>query len=227
MRDINEPLRIAYAAALSQISVPVYYNTLPSNVTPASYVIFRSITNNDTSTKNSFDTSTTITVEIHTKNSPGNSGLSADRIADEVLQVIYPGQQANLNLSRGQVLSTQVANDVTNDYSISGQFAYVTRIITFRHQIFIDGSAESSNVVISNGAIFRLNYTATGGETSFSNSLINNKNIIDVNRDGLSCSEILTSGTPIGKQCLYQNETISFASELEPNEKIFVLYQLN
>ena len=230
MRDINEPLRIAYAAALSQISVPVYYNTLPSNKNESSYVIFRSINNNDASTKSTFDTSTTIVVDIFTKANIGNSGLTVDRVADEVLQVLYSGRQSNLSLSRGQIVNTEIANDVTQEPLNIAQFSYMQRTITFRHIIYVEGSSvDNSVVVISDGGIFRINYSATGGENYFTNTLLQGKSIIDVNRDGISCSEILTSGTPVDKECLYTSAQgkITFASNLEPNEKIFVLYQLN
>ena len=51
MRDINEPLRVAYATQLLQVpSVPVYYQALPNNLNPDNYIVFRSINNNDAST---------------------------------------------------------------------------------------------------------------------------------------------------------------------------------
>jgi len=232
MRDINEPLRIAYAAALSQIAnVPIFYQYLPSSLQPDNYIVYRSITNNDSSTKSSFDTVTNITVEIHTKSNIGNRGLSADTIADSVLQLIYPSKQTNLSLNRGQILSTEVSNDTTLDFVQHNQFGYISRYITFRHNIFVDGSYSggSGGSVLSPGAVLRIDYTGTGGESGFTDARLQNKNVIEVNKDGVSCAEIITIGTPIDKQALYNTNTgtVTFAGELEINEKIFVLYQLN
>lgn len=231
MRDINEPLRIAYAAALSQIAnVPVFYQYLPSDRNENNYIVFRSINNNDTSTKSSFDTVTNITVEIHTKSNIGNRGLSADTIADYVLQLIYPSKQTNLSLNRGQMLSTEVSNDVTQDFTQRNQFGYISRFITFRHNIFVEGtSAGSGRTVLSPGAVFRKQLTVTAGQTVFTDGDLQNKNIIDVSVDGVSCTEIITSGVPQAKEALYDTVTgsITLAVPTEGNEKIFVLYQLN
>lgn len=231
MRDINEVLRVAYAAALTQIQdVPVYYQYLPSKSNPDNYIVFRSITNIDSSTKSSFEFSTTITVEIHTKGNIGNRGLSADTIADQVFQIIYSSRQVNLSLSRGQIYNTEVANDVTQDFSQGNQFGYISRFITFRHLIYVDTSIPAATqAVFIPGAIFRIEYTATGGEVGFSDAALQNKNIIEVNKDGVSCTEIITSGSPIDKQALYNTVTgaITMALPFEPGEKLFVLYQLN
>jgi len=231
VRSINEQLRIAYAAALTQIpDIGVYYQYLPNNKNPDNYIVFRSINNVDSSTKSTFETVTNITVEIHTRGQVGNRGLSADNVADEVLQLIYPSRQINLALDRGQIYNTQVSNDVTQDYSQQNQFGYISRFITFRHLIYTDGSnAGSGGTVIAAGAVFRIDYTADGGEVGFTNNRLQNKRIIDVVVDGISCAEIITSGEPIGKQALYDTVTgtITVSVGLEPNEKIFILYQLN
>jgi len=91
MRDVNEPIRVAYASALTALGLPVYYQYLPNNLNPDNYLVFRSINNNDVSTKSSSDVSLNITVEIHTKGNVGNQGLTADTIADQVYQLIIQG----------------------------------------------------------------------------------------------------------------------------------------
>lgn len=232
MRDINEVLRIAYAAALSSntAGVGVFYQGLPSNRTDDNYIIFRSINNVDASTKNTFETVTNITVEIHTKNNVGNRGLSADTIADEVLQLIYGSRQSNLALSRGQIYNTELANDVTQDFIQSGQFGYISRYLTFRHLIYCNGSNPvGGGAVLSLGAVLRFDYTGIGAEISVTDSSMQNKRIIDVNIDGVSYAEIITSGVPTGKQALYDSltGTITWSQPLDPEVKVFVLYQLN
>src|SRR5204863_6782127 len=104
MRDINEPVRIAYATALTQVpSVSCYYQYLPNNLNHDNYIVFRSINSSDGSTKDSARLHLNITVEIHTKGNIGNQGVSADTIADSVFELIYPNKHTNLQLSRGRI----------------------------------------------------------------------------------------------------------------------------
>jgi len=229
MRDVNEPIRVAYAAALTTVGIPVYYQYLPNNLNPDNYIVYRSITGNDVSTKSSSDVSLNIVVEIHTKGDVGNQGLTADTIADQVYQLIYPNKQTNLALSRGQVLQTEMANDRVIDFQQKNQFGYISRFITFRHWIFCEGSTGGSTGLTTQGQIFRLEYTGVGGEVGFTDSNLIGKVILDVSKDGISCSQIITSGTPVNKEAKYTTATgaIEFAMAIEPDEEIFVLYQLD
>ncbi len=229
MRDVNEPVRVAYAAALTSIpGVNTYYQSLPNNLNPDNYIVFRSINNNDASTKSSADVSLNITVEIHTKGNINNPGLTADTIADQVFQLIYPDKQTNIILSRGQVLHTVLANDVTMNFEQRNQFGYISRFITFRHWIFVDGSSSGSGGMTGQGQIFRLEYTGVGSEVGFTDSQLINKRVLAVFNDGIEFSEIITSGTPTAKQVKYTSATgaIEFAIPLEPDQEVAVLYQL-
>lgn len=137
MIDINYSLRIAYQTALTGIAgVPVFYQSVPPMVSPENYIVFRSITNNDASTINSSDTTTSITVEIHTWNDNMNNGLSADLIAREVFNRIYPNRQFNLTIDGAQIVQTQLSNDVTQNFTNNKNRTYISRFITFRHNIF-------------------------------------------------------------------------------------------
>lgn len=137
MIDINYSLRIAYFNALTGITdFPVYYQMLPQNISPKQYIIFRSITSNDASTFNSSDTNTSITVEIHTWNDQLNSGLNVDIGAREVLNRIYANPGFVLPLDGAQMVSTQLVNDVTQDFTNSQNRTYISRYLTFRHNIF-------------------------------------------------------------------------------------------
>jgi hypothetical protein len=230
MRDINEPLRIAYAAALTQVpSVSCYYQYLPNNLNPDNYIVFRSINNNDASTKDSARLNTNITIEIHTKGNVGNQGISADTLADSIFQLVYPHKHTNLTLSRGRILWTQLANDVTQDFRQGNQFGYISRFLTFRHCIAVDDEGDDSDASLGLGQVFRLEYTATGGEAGFSSTNIATRRILDVTRDGISYSEIITTGTPTIKQVLYlaSTGTITFPYDMEADEQVVVLYQLS
>lgn len=136
MIDLNYSLRVAYYTALQAAGVPVYYQTLPPNLNPDNYILFRSINNSDASTKGTADTSTTITVEIHTKTDQVNRGLSADTIANDVLDAIYPNKTDNLAITGGQILSTELVTDVVQDFQLNANEAYISRYLTFKHIIY-------------------------------------------------------------------------------------------
>lgn len=73
----------------------------------------------------------------------------------------------------------------------------------------------------------RFEYTGTGGEVSFSDPLLIDKDIIEVNKDGIGNSKIITGGTPASKQVLYtaSTGTLEWAIPFEPGEEAYVLYQ--
>lgn len=229
MRDINEPLRIAYAGALAQVpSVDCFYQFLPNNLNPDNYIVFRSINSSDRSTKDSARINLNITVEIHTKGNVGNQGVSADTIADSIFQLVFPDKHTNLPLSRGRILWTQIANDVVQDFRQGNQFGYTSRYLTFRHEIAINDTGGDGGFAIGQGQVFRLEYSGIGGEAGFTDTNLVTKKVIDVTKDGISFSEIITSGTPTEKQVLYLAGTgaITFDINLEPGEQVAVLYQL-
>lgn len=116
MIDINYSLRIAYYTALNGAiaGVPVFYNMVPPNVSPTEYIVFRSISNNDAGTISTSDIDLQITVEIQTFEDGLNSGLTADMIAREVFNRIYPNPSAVLTLDGAQMVKTRLLNDITN-----------------------------------------------------------------------------------------------------------------
>jgi len=137
MIDINYSLRLAYENALSDITdIKVFYQIAPETISDKNYIVFRSLTSNDVSTKNSCDTSTTITVEIHTWQEKYNKGLMADVLARDVYNRIYPNSQAVLPLNGAQMVSTRMVSDVTQNFTTQANRGYISRFITFRHNIF-------------------------------------------------------------------------------------------
>ena len=142
MRDVNYPLRKAYYSALTGITydgntVPVYYLQAPDDIPASNYIVFGGVTNNDLSTKNSADTGSLMRVTIHTFKEKYNDGKAADFIAGEVLQRIYPNSQAALVLEDDlQMFSTELVNDLTQDYGVRNSTVYIDRILIFRHKIY-------------------------------------------------------------------------------------------
>lgn len=73
----------------------------------------------------------------------------------------------------------------------------------------------------------RYEYTGTGGEAQFTASLLINKSILAVHKDGIGFSKLITSGTPASKEAKYTAASgrIDFPIAFEPGEEAYVLYQ--
>lgn len=141
MKDVNWELRKAYTTALAGITynsnpVPVFYQNAPDDVTAKNYIVFSGISNGDSSTLNSSDTTTSIRVSIYTYNEKINAGRAADDLAGIVLSRIYPNPQFNLTLEGFQVTSTRLSGDSSQDFSMVNQKTYINRFLTFRHQVY-------------------------------------------------------------------------------------------
>lgn len=81
---------------------------------------------------------------------------------------------------------------------------------------------------ILNGAkVNRYEFTADGGETAIVSSLLANRDIVEVVKDGIGYARIITSGTPVNKEVLWTKETgrLDFAFGFEPGEVAYILYQ--
>jgi len=143
MKDVNYPLRKAYVAALDgnvvvdTVNVPVYYMAAPEDEEDKNYITLNQVANVDAGTKSSSDTNTSMQVQIHTWDDNGNAGRMADMIAGVVFSIIYPNTQYVLDMSADNLhmISTVVDGDNTNEMSSQGNRVFVTRIITFRHNI--------------------------------------------------------------------------------------------
>lgn len=76
------------------------------------------------------------------------------------------------------------------------------------------------------GPVFRYEYTATGGESSFSDPTLVNRYILEVNKDGEGF-KVITSGTPVNKEVRYTigTGTLEFSVPFEPGEFAYALWQ--
>ncbi len=73
----------------------------------------------------------------------------------------------------------------------------------------------------------RYEYTGVGAETGFTDPLLIGKDIIEANKDGQGNSKLIFTGSPVGKQMLYNTLTGQFtwAIPFEPGEEDYILYQ--
>ncbi len=223
MKDINYPLRKAYFRALQATGLPVYYQSLPNNINPDNYIVFRSISSGDDSTKSSAQTDTTITVEIHTLRDVINPGLDADLIATDVFNYIYAISQFVLPMDGVLMMSTKLEQDNTQNVQLNNQLAYINRFITFRHRIFVASSSGGGTVIVPVGEIDNYTYVADGGEVSITLPLTNKK-ILLFTKDGITFTPVST--TPVGKQVQYNVDgTFTWVIPAEPGEEIYIVYQ--
>ena len=137
MIDLNTSLRKAYHAALSTIpNVPVYYFAAPPNKRSPEYIVYRSITNKDQSTKTTSDTRTFIIVEIYSSNMNTNSGARVDEIAQLVYDAVYPDRHTHLEIDGGQIVTTEMTFELVNPFQVISGEVYLSRFLTFKHIIY-------------------------------------------------------------------------------------------
>lgn len=84
------------------------------------------------------------------------------------------------------------------------------------------------------GKVKRLEYTGIGGEVYFEDALLNNVDIVAVDKDGIGRAKLILVGSPdpTTKEVLYEANyagtgvgRLTFAQPFEPNEMSVVLYQ--
>lgn len=143
MRSVNYALRKRYFSLLNGIvynSVPIkaFYQKSPDNLADANYIVFGGISSSDNSSKYKSDTQTSINVTVHSYKQKFNDGADCDGIANLVLQAIYPNRQVNHDLSGDsfQVVTTELLNDNTREYSLQNEREFIDRTLTFTHKVF-------------------------------------------------------------------------------------------
>lgn len=143
MRDVNYPCQKSYLIALTGITyasanVPVFYQMIPDNIAPNNYILFGPVSNNDASAKTCSATFTSMRVTIHTFSEKYNTGKAAAFIGGEILNRLYgdPGAKVDLSADNLQCVSTEMVQDLTQDYSNLTSRVYIDRIFIFRHRIF-------------------------------------------------------------------------------------------
>lgn len=148
MRDINLPMRKAYNALLkgnltnnaAQV-VSVYYQNAPDDVKALQYVIIENVSNTDNSTMNTVDLRCTIQVTIRTFDQVANSGIECDRIAGQILELVYPNRLSAMAPDNLQVSTARLVTDTVQGYTLNNTRNYVDRILRFEHKIHLQNVA--------------------------------------------------------------------------------------
>lgn len=90
-------------------------------------------------------------------------------------------------------------------------------------QIFVAQPPIPSDAV----QVKRYEFTGTEGQKTLTDDLLSGKEIIEFNKDGVSFSPIITSGTPVNKEVKYTTGTGFFQWGIasEAGEEFYILYQ--
>lgn len=135
---VNLPLRKLYYTLLNTVGVPVYYMEEPDNCTDDAYIVFHSPNSSDDSTFSTFDTTTSIQIDIHTEAVKGIASTRLDEIADAVLSVIKPAPNQHIEGDGVQITSTRITNDRVEPPLMLGGSKFATRRIVVEHGVFVN-----------------------------------------------------------------------------------------
>jgi hypothetical protein len=143
MIDINSAIRQAFVTALdSQITVDgnlvKVYSEFNPNSTENHYIVLTTQTEEDTSTKSSFDTSATILVKIvHCNQQRNNASYDdVDYIANEVLQIIQPTATTHIGSPDASLQFVNVRRLSSNTlYYTTDSYSETSRLLRFQLRI--------------------------------------------------------------------------------------------
>lgn len=133
MIDKNLEIRQAYGALLSNIllgtkKVEVFYQFVPKGAPPM-YILIQSMNSIGIETKQDQLREMSIQILIHTR-LDFNGGGEADKIANEVMEALYPNRQFVIPHTK----STRLISDNTlSDYDHNAKKQIIERILTFNH----------------------------------------------------------------------------------------------
>lgn len=128
-------------------------------------------------------------------------------------------EDANVYIDEGEAIITSVSD--TGEYSSAATFSMDLKGTGPLTTVF------TPTPINPNAKVKRFEYTATGGETGFTNTSLVGKDVIEVVLDGISRSKIITAGTPTDQEAKYTSGTggITFPMTLDADMEVYVLYQ--
>lgn len=138
MKDVNAAIQTKLFLLLNPVlDVPVYKQYIVARARADCYVLISTINNNDTSTMQSADTDTLVTIGIYTKDSQANPGALVNSIAATIYQTIYPTPNSFIDLwPYFQQCGIRLVNDICPEPIITPDAVYINRFLTFRLNVF-------------------------------------------------------------------------------------------
>ncbi|HEX8333846.1 MAG TPA: hypothetical protein VF622_14590 [Segetibacter sp.] len=134
MKDNVTALRDGYLAKSSAISVGVYDQHLPSNLSVKKYVLITTQTSDGARTKERFKPNCTVLLDVIVRTTNATGKCECDVIAKECLEVYNPKSRTGY-VSAGndfEVLSTKIIQNESL-HSLSGSENVYRRLIRFEH----------------------------------------------------------------------------------------------
>lgn len=138
MRDINSDLLQAYYQVINGLGINVYEGQEPDDVTDNIYAVLSNVSTSDASTKSSSDIKCTIQCAVYSWEFKYNNSKNLNTKVNQIIEAIKPTPNSCLDLSEFglQMLNLSVSTQTQNYGDLDGR-VYITRIITFKQDIFI------------------------------------------------------------------------------------------
>ncbi len=131
---------VAYYNVISALDLPVYEGEEPDDIKDKIYVVLSDATSIETSTDNSSDVNTTLQVSIHSWEYKYNNSKLLNEATGQILEAIKPTSTSVLDLSGDglQMLNLSVQTDRTERFGEMGGKVYISRVLVFKQDIFIN-----------------------------------------------------------------------------------------
>jgi hypothetical protein len=139
MKDVNSSITQVYYELINNLSIPVHEGEEPDNVKEKLYCVISDISSRETSTKNTSDLSYTVQIRINSWEYKYNNSKSVNETADLILQEIKPFPNSVLDISSFglQMLNLTLQSDITDRFGELAGRVYISRILTFKQDIFV------------------------------------------------------------------------------------------
>ncbi len=135
MKDFNTSLLKAYYSAINALDIPVYEGEEPDDVLDKIYCVLSDVTNQDVSTKSSFDFNCSIQISIHSWEYKYVNSTELNEKVNLILGAIKPEKISTLIADGVQVSTTKLTQDITQRLGILGERKFISRILIFNHLI--------------------------------------------------------------------------------------------
>lgn len=135
MKDFNTSLLKAYYSAIDALGIPVYEGEEPDDVLDKIYCVLSDVTNQDVSTKSSFDFNCSIQISVHSWEYKYVNSSELNEKVNLILGAIKPEKISTLVADGVQVSTTKLTQDITQRLGILGERKFISRILIFNHLI--------------------------------------------------------------------------------------------
>jgi len=135
VKDFNTSLLKAYYSAINALDIPVYEGEEPDDVLDKIYCVLSDVTNQDVSTKSSFDFNCSIQISIHSWEYKYVNSTELNEKVNLILGAIKPEKISTLIADGVQVSTTKLTQDITQRLGILGERKFISRILIFNHLI--------------------------------------------------------------------------------------------